>query len=155
MQVFVHVCYSRADCSDAITWHSSAPLPSKKSHPVYLMQTATVHSSSTCTGLCSFFISCLSWKNCQTPISFLDLYCKQVLEKLRGSFSLIDSFLCHLFSHDEWFLLLKITSVPVSDNCITHLMRERVELMEEGCLHLPHYFYFPFSYFSSLNVLMI
>lgn len=101
MQTFVHVCYSRADRSDAITWHGPASLPSKKSHPVYLMQTATVHSSSTCTVLPSFFIWCLSWKSCQAPVSSLDLYCKQDFEQLRGSFGVSWARFCRVFSHDE------------------------------------------------------
>lgn len=101
MQAFVHVGCSRADRGDAIPWHSSASLSSKKSHPVYLMQTTIVHSSSTCTGLCSFFISCLSWKSWQTPVSSSDLCCKQVFEKLRGIFGVSWTPFCHLFSHDE------------------------------------------------------
>lgn len=105
MWVFVRVCYSRADHTDAITWHSSASLPSKKSRPVYLMQTATVHSSSTCIGPCSFFISWLSWKSCQRPVSSSDLCCNQVFEKLRGSLGVSWTVVCFLMMNSSYYWL--------------------------------------------------
>lgn len=160
MQAFVHVGYSRADCSDAIPWLSSASLSFKKSHPVYRMQTAIVRSSSTCTALCSFFISCLSWKSCQTPVSSSDLCCKRVFEKLlavlvsRGLLFVI----CFLMMDSSCSYLKKKTKNEWHQHH-THVTRGWVELTEESCLRPPLCFTFLwlhqlYSPFLSLYVSM-